>query len=187
METGQYEHLRASVQDGDTIAAIATGLYGAALSLGGMGPYGHVGIVRSVEIDGMTRIMVVEENPGGGRYTPLRHYANSRIDVYRAPDGIDGRQASAEAVKMLDGLADYDFKDIWRLFRWGLVRAFARVFDDHMPEPVETDVTEGKGGVICSALVTSSYKRAGWTPSGPCGWPSALCKRLGEPAIRYRP
>jgi hypothetical protein len=182
-----YEDLRANVRNGDTVAVRASGIYGAALSLGVMGPYGHVGIVRRVTIDGIERVFVIEENPGGGRYTPLSHYKNSHIDIFSAPGGVDGHAASSHAVQMLGGLADYDFKDIWRLFRWGLVRAAARVFDDHMPQAVERDVSDGSKGVICSALVTSSYKRAGWTPPGPCGWPSALCEHLGPPRIAYSP
>jgi hypothetical protein len=182
-----YEFLREQVRDGDTLAPIAKGIYGAALALGVMGPYGHVGIIRRITVDGVERVMVIEENPGGGRYTPLSHYKGTDLDIFRAPAGVDGRAASSHAVHMLDGLADYDFKDILRLFRWGLVRAGARLFDDHMPQAVERDVSDGSKGVICSALVTSSYKRAGWIPPGPCGWPSALCENLGPVAISYRP
>lgn len=183
----QYDFLRDLVQDGDTLAPLAKGIYGAALNLGVMGPYGHVGIVRRITVDGIERVMVIEENPGGGRYTPLSHYKHTELDIYRAPAGVDGREASSAAVHMLDGLADYDFKDILRLARWGFVRLGARLFDDAMPEPHETDVKEGSQGVICSALVTSAYKRAGWIPPGPCGWPSALCSRLGPVAVSYRP
>lgn len=182
-----YDALRDAVRNGDTVAVHARGVYGAALRLGAMGPHGHVGIVRRVVIDGIERVFVVEENPGGGRYTPLRHYQHSHLDIYSAPDGVDGHAASSAAVHMLDGLAEYDFKDIWRLARWGFVRLAARLFDDPMPMPAETDVTEGKGGVICSALVTSAYKRAGWVPPGPCGWPSALTQHLGTPRITYQP
>jgi hypothetical protein len=181
-----YPNLRALVQDGDTVAVIAKGVYGAALALGAMGPYGHVGIVRSVSIDGITRQMVVEENPGGGRYTPLSHYQRADFDIYSAPQGIDGRAASGHAVQLLDGLADYDWKDIRRLARWGAVRALARVFDDPMPWPRETEMTEGRGGVICSALVTAAYVQAGWEPPATCAWPSALCLCLGAPRLSYR-
>lgn len=183
----QYPDLRAQVQDGDTIAVMATGIYGAALALGAMGPYGHVGMLRSVTIDGITRQMVVEENPGGGRYRPLSHYQNADFDLYTAPTGTDGRTASGHAVQLLDGLAEYDWQDIRRLARWGAVRALARVFDDRLPEPHQTEITEGRGGVICSALVTAAYVRAGWQPSGSCAWPSALCLNLGAPRLQYRP
>ncbi len=124
-------------------------------------------IVRRITVDGVERVMVIEENPGGGRYTPLSHYKHTELDIYRAPAGVDGREASSAAVHMLDGLADYDFKNILRLARWGVVRAAARIFDDHMPELGEVEVTDNKGGVICSALVTEAYKRAGWVPPGP--------------------
>lgn len=183
----QYDFLRQLVQDGDTLAPLAKGIYGAALKLGVMGPYGHVGIVRRITVDGIERVMVIEENPGGGRYTPLSHYKHIDLDIYRAPPGVNGREASSAAVQMLDGLADYDFKNILRLARWGVVRAASRIFDDHMPELGEVEVTDNKGGVICSALVTEAYKRAGWIPPGPCGWPSALCSRLGPIAVSYRP
>lgn len=182
-----YDTLRTQVRNGDTVALHVSGVYGFALRLGVMGPYGHVGIVRRVTIDGVERVFVIEENPGGGRYTPLSHYKRSRIDIYSAPDGIDGHAASAHAVQMLDGLAGYDFRDIWRLFRWGVVRMAARVFDDPMPYAKERDVTAAAKGVICSALVTSAYKRAGWVPPGPCGWPSALVKHLGAARIAYTP
>lgn len=182
-----YPDLRAQVRDGDTLAVIATGIYGAALRLGAMGPYGHVGMVRSVTIDGVTRVMVVEENPGGGRYTPLSHYKNTHIHIYSAPAGIDGRAASGRAVQLLDGLADYDWKDIRRLARWGAVRALASLFDDPLPTPAHTEVSEGRGGVICSALVTAAYTQTGWVPSGSCAWPSALCLNLGAPRITYTP
>jgi hypothetical protein len=182
-----YEFLREQVQDGDTLAPIAKGIYGAALALGVMGPYGHTGIIRRITVDGVERVMVIEENPGGGRYTPLSHYKGTELDIFRAPAGVDGRAASSHAVHMLDGLADYDFKDILRLFRWGLVRAAARLFDDPMPKVVERDVSDGSKGVICSALVTAAYKRAGWIPPGPSPWPSALCENLGPVAISYRP
>jgi hypothetical protein len=182
-----YFALRDQARNGDTVAVRASGIYGAALNLGVMGPYGHVGIVRRVTIEGTERVFVIEENPGGGRYTPLSHYKNSRIDIFSAPEGVDGHAASGHAVQMLDGLADYDFKDILRLARWGFVRLGARLFDDHMPQAVERDVSDGSKGVICSALVTSSYKRAGWVPPGPCGWPSALCEHLGPPRIAYSP
>lgn len=79
-----YDMLRDAVRNGDTVAVHARGVYGAALALGAMGPYGHVGIVRRVLIDGIERVFVVEENPGGGRYTPLRHYQASMLDVYSA-------------------------------------------------------------------------------------------------------
>jgi hypothetical protein len=182
-----YEFLREQVRDGDTLAPIAKGIYGAALALGVMGPYGHTGIIRRITVDGVERVMVIEENPGGGRYTPLSHYKGTDLDIFRAPGEVDGRAASSHAVQMLDGLADYDFKDIWRLFRWGLVRAAARLFDDPMPKVVERDVSDGSKGVICSALVTAAYKRAGWIPPGPSPWPSALCENLGPVAISYRP
>ncbi len=182
-----YPALRAAVRNGDTLALHARGVYGAALALGAMGPHGHVGIVRRVTIDGVERVFVIEENPGGGRYTPLSHYQHSHIDIYSAPTGTDGHAASSHAVHMLDGLAAYDFKDIWRLARWGLVRLAARLFDDPLPMPPETDVHEGSKGVICSALVTAAYKRAGWVPPGPCGWPSALTQQLGTPRITYHP
>lgn len=183
----QYEFLRAGVRDGDTIAPLATGLYGAALALGAMGPYGHVGIVRTVVVEGVERLMVVEENPGGGRYTPLSHYRDVCLDVFRAPTGVDGRLASAHAVAMLDGLAHYDWADIARLAKWGAVRALARVFDDRLPLPPETEVEEGTKGVICSALVSAAYERAGWRSGAPTPWPSALCEQLGAPVMRYRP
>ncbi len=186
-EMNVYQDLREVVRDGDTLAPIARGVYGAALAVGAMGPYGHTGIIRRITVDGVERVMVIEENPGGGRYTPLSHYKGVDLDIFRAPPGVDGRAASSHAVQILDGLADYDFKDIARLARWGVVRAFARLFDDSMPEPPETDVTEGRSGVICSALVTSAYKRAGWVPPGPCPWPSALCRHLGDVAVSYRP
>jgi hypothetical protein len=182
-----YDTLRAAVCNGDTVAVHARGVYGAALALGAMGPHGHVGIVRRVVIDGTERVFVIEENPGGGRYTPLSHYQHSQLDIYSAPAGTDGHAASAHAVHMLDGLAEYDFADIARLAKWGAVRALARWFDDHLPMPPETDVTEGSQGVICSALVTAAYKRAGWVPAGPCGWPSALTLQLGAPRITYHP
>lgn len=182
-----YEFLRDLVQDGDTLASYPGGLYGFVLGLTLMGPYGHVGIIRRITVDGIERVMVIEENPGGGRYTPLSHYKHIEVDIYRAPAGVNGREASSAAVQMLDGLADYDFKNIFRLARWGLVRALARIFDDPMPEVGEVEVTDNKGGVICSALVTEAYKRAGWIPPGPCGWPSALCSRLGAAAVSYRP
>lgn len=183
----QYEFLRSLVQDGDTLAPLAKGVYGAALRLGVMGPYGHVGIIRRITVDGVERVMVIEENPGGGRYTPLSHYKHTELDIFRAPAGVDGREASSSAVQMLDGLADYDFKDIWRLARWGVVRLLAKIVGGKLPEVRERDVTDCRAGVICSALVTSAYKRAGWVPPGPCGWPSALCNRLGPAAVSYRP
>lgn len=182
-----YEALRAEVRNGDTVALHSGGVYGFALNLGVMGPYGHVGIIRRVTIDGVERVFVIEENPGGGRYTPLSHYRHSHIDIFSAPGGVDGHVASSHAVQMLDGLAGYDFKDIWRLFRWGLVRLAARLFDDPMPQAVERDVSDESKGVICSALVTSAYKRAGWIPPGPCGWPSALVEHLGPARITYKP
>jgi len=183
----RYEFLRELVQDGDTLATHATGLYRLALALACMGPYGHVGMIRRITVDGVERVMVIEENPGGGRYTPLSHFKHADIDIFRAPAGIDGRKASSAAVHMLEGLADYDFDNILRLARWGLVRAFARVFDDPMPELGEVAVTDAKDGVICSALVVAAYRRAGWVPPGPCGWPSALCSRLGSAVVSYRP
>ena len=182
-----YQALRDRVRDGDTIAVLASGAYGVALALGRMGPYGHVGLVRSVTIDGVTRQMVIEENPGGGRYRPLSHYRHSDFDIFSAPQGIDGRQASAEAVKLLEGLATYDWRDIARLARWGMVRLAASLFDDPMPNPAETDATEGRAGVICSALVTSAYKRAGWHPPAHTAWPSSLCEQLGQARLTYRP
>lgn len=182
-----YPALRAAVRNGDTLALHARGVYGAALALGVMGPIGHVGMVRRVVIDEVERVFVIEENPGGGRYTPLSHYQRSPLDIHTAPAGTDGHAASSHAVHMLDGLADYDFKDILRLAKWGAVRALARLFDDHLPLPTETDVTEGKGGVICSTLVSAAYKRAGWVPDQPCPWPSALAQALGAPRLAYRP
>lgn len=182
-----YQALRAQVRDGDTIAVPASGIYRAALALGRMGPYGHVGIIRSITIDGTTRLMVIEENPGGGRYTPLSHYRQQPFHIFSAPSGINGRQASAEAVKLLEGLAQYDWADIARLARWGLVRALASVFDDTLPNPAATEVTHAKQGVICSALVTAAYQRAGWQPAAPTAWPSSLCAQLGTPRIHYHP
>lgn len=182
-----YAALRQTVRDGDTIAVLARGVYGAALKLAAMGPYGHVGMVRSVSIDGITRMMVIEENPGGGRYTPLSHYAHTPLNIYSAPHGIDGRTASGRAVQLLDGLAEYDWADIWRLARWGAVRALARLFDDRLPEPPEPEINQGTHGVICSALVTAAYAQAGWQPIGSCAWPSALCMNLGAPRLTYRP
>ena len=70
IQATHYEFLREQVRDGDTLAPFARGLYGAALALGVMGPYGHVGIIRRITVDGVERVMVIEENPGGGRYTP---------------------------------------------------------------------------------------------------------------------
>ncbi len=181
-----YIALRALVRDGDTIAIRATGAYGAALALGVMGPHGHVGIARNITIDGVTRVMVLEENPGGGRYRPLSHYQNADFDIYSAPEGVDGHAASSAAVLLLDGLAKYDWHDIERLGAWGLVRAFARLFDDPLPEPKQDEDTTD-GGMICSALVTAAYAKAGWVPAGPCAWPSALTRHLGEPRLLYRP
>lgn len=182
-----YAALRAAVRNGDTLALYAHGVYGAALALGVMGPHGHVGMVRRVVIDGVERVFVIEENPGGGRYTPLSHYTGLQLDIYSPPSGIDGHAASSHAVQMLDGLAHYDFRDIWRLTRWGLVRLAARLFDDPMPQVLERDVSDQAKGVICSALVTAAYKRAGWLPTAPCGWPSALTQQLGTPRITYQP
>lgn len=182
-----YDDLRAAVRDGDTVAPLATGVYGGALALANMGPYGHVGIVRTVVVEGVDRLMVVEENPGGGRYTPLSHYRGVTLDVFRPPDGIDGRRASAHAVAMLDGLAHYDWGDIARMVKWGAVRALARLFDDHQPLPPEAEVCAGTKGVICSALVSAAYERAGWRAPAATPWPSALCELLGSPAVRYRP
>lgn len=187
MNTDLYQQLRDQVRNGDTVAVQARGAYGAALALGSMGPHGHVGIIRRITVAGVERVMVVEENPGGGRYTPLSHYQGSTVDIYSPPAGVDGDWASEAAVHLLDGLADYDMRDIARLAGWGVVRAFARLFDDRQPLPRETDATEGRHGVICSALVASAYKRAGWVPSGPCPWPSALTAQLGTPRIRYEP
>ena len=181
-----YLALRAQVRDGDTIAVHATGAYGAALGLGLMGPHGHVGIARSITIDGTTRMMVIEENPGGGRYRPLSHYQGVDFDVYSAPEGVDGRAASSAAVLLLDGLAKYDWHDIERLAAWGIVRAFARLFDDKLPEPKQDENTT-EGGMICSALVTAAYVKAGWQPAGPCAWPSALTQQLGTARLLYRP
>ena len=187
IDVHSYTDIRPLVRDGDTIAVPARGVYRAALSLAAMGPYGHVGMVRSVNIDGTTRVMVVEENPGGGRYTPLSHYAHTPFNIYSAPPGIDGRAASGHAVQLLDGLAEYDWADIARLARWGAVRALARVFDDRMPEPLATEINQGTQGVICSALVTAAYMQAGWAPASTCAWPSALCMNLGAPRLAYHP
>lgn len=183
----EYQALRSQVCDGDTLAVRASGIYGLALKLGQMGPYGHVGIIRCVVIDDVERVMVIEENPGGGRYRPLSHYRNSQFDIFTAPHGLNGRQASAEAVKMLEGLAEYDWRDIARLARWGVARLLARVTRARLPAPTEKQVNDGHPGVICSALVAAAYKRAGWQPTVTCAWPSALCIALGAPRLAYAP
>ena len=112
----QYDFLRAQVRDGDTLAPIAKGVYGAALALGAMGPYGHTGIIRRIAVEGVERVMVIEENPGGGRYTPLSHYKGVDLDIFRAPEGIDGRTASNHAVQILDGLSKV-IRARFKLFR----------------------------------------------------------------------
>lgn len=182
----QYEVLRANVRNGDTVAVHASGAYGAALALGSMGPHGHVGIIRRVNIDEAERVFVVEENPGGGRYRPLSHYRDARLDVFAPPPGVDGHRASAAAVQLLDGLAQYDWREIRQLGALGVRRALARLFGLPLPNVSHDAVTDGCRGVICSALVTEAYVRAGWAPSGPCAWPAALAQRLGAPRIEYR-
>lgn len=184
--TQDYEVLRAEIPEGATIAPIAKGLYGFGLRVGQMGPYGHVGIVRRISIDGILRVMVVEENPGGGRYRPLSHYIGVDMDVFAPP--VDGRAASSKAVILIEGLATYDWRDIWRLARWGVVRGLAALIGRQMPQPPETEINQGTKGVICSAFVTAAYVAAGWDkPDGHCAWPSAICAQLGEPVMKYRP
>lgn len=184
--TQEYETLRSEIQEGATIAPIAKGIYGFGLRVGQMGPYGHVGIVRRIVVDGILRVMVVEESTGGGRYRPLSHYKDVELDVFAPP--VDGRAASSKAVILIEGLATYDWRDIWRLARWGVVRGLLALFDGEPPRPPETEVNEGTKGLICSAFVTAAYVAAGWDkPDGHCAWPSAICAQLGEPVMRYRP
>lgn len=180
-----YADLRAAVRNGDTVAVHARGAYGAALSLGVMGPCGHVGLIRRVTIDDIERVFVVEENPGGGRCRPLSHYQFDSLDVYTPPPGVDGHRASAAAVQLLDGLAQYDWREIRQLGVLGLRRALARVLRRPLPDVAHDAVTDQCRGVICSALVTEAYVRAGWTPPGSCAWPTALTQQLGAPRIVY--
>jgi hypothetical protein len=130
-------------------------------------------------------VFVIEENPGGGRYRPLSHYRADRLDVYSPPPNVDGHKASAAAVQLLDGLAQYDWREIRQLGVLGLRRAMARLLCMRLPELPHDPVTDDCRGVICSALVTEAYVRAGWTPPGQCAWPSALTQRLGVPRIVY--
>lgn len=183
--TSDYLDLRSQIPEGATIATLAQGLYGAGLRLGRMGRYGHTGIVRRIVVDGVERVFVVEENPGGGRYTPLSHYKTEQFDVFASP--VDGAAASAKAVQLVEGLPEYDWIDIARLARWGLARAVVGLFTQELPEPKVTEVQSGTQGVICSAFVTASYVAAGWETCGHCAWPSALCNQLGSPVLRYRP
>lgn len=185
MKISQYADLRAQVRNGDTVAVHATGIYRTALGAGGMGPHGHVGLIRRVSIDDIERVFVVEENPGGGRYRPLSHYQLDSLDVYAPPPGVDGHRASAAAVQLLDGLAGYDWREIRQLASLGVRRALARVLRRPLPDVAHDAVTDQCRGVICSALVTEAYVRAGWTPAGSCAWPAALTAQLGAPRLVY--
>lgn len=185
MRLAEYPALRAQVRNGDTVAVHARGLYRCALDAGRMGPHGHVGIIRRVTIDDVERVFVVEENPGGGRYRPLRHYQSASLDVFAPPPGVDGQWASAAAVQLLDGLAGYDWREIRQLAALGVRRALARLLRLRLPDLGHDAVTDQCRGVICSALVTEAYVRAGWTPPGSCAWPTALTQQLGAPRIVY--
>jgi hypothetical protein len=183
--SARYNALRECVRSGDTVAVHASGAYRRALDLARMGPHGHVGIIRRVTIDDVERVFVVEENPGGGRYRPLSHYRAARMDVFSPPHGVDGLRASAAAVQLLDGLAQYDWREIRQLGVLGIRRAMARLIGKRLPELGHDAVSDECRGVICSALVTEAYVRAGWTPPGPCAWPAALAQQLGAPRIAY--